>query len=215
FISEIVHTEDSFLLKLYYKFNFATEPEKSISIQREVIYKERNRILDLVNSNKFNFSKLAENNFKDDFNNQQLLNKKDVINYIYQNLAFNVDNVTHSIDFNSKENTIRLLTDIFNSQFNANKIKTRNSYFELRYVQKSIIKAIDMAWIEQVDYLQQLKSNVNNRQNGKRNAIFEYHKVALESFEQMSEKIKRDIIRNLCLSIITFDEHEDLLIYFP
>ena len=28
FISEIVHTEDSFLLKLYYKFNFATEPNK-------------------------------------------------------------------------------------------------------------------------------------------------------------------------------------------
>ncbi|EYN58983.1 hypothetical protein W151_02655 [Staphylococcus aureus DAR3758] len=27
FISEIVHTEDSFLLKLYYKFNFATEPK--------------------------------------------------------------------------------------------------------------------------------------------------------------------------------------------
>ncbi|MDO0967640.1 hypothetical protein Q1L79_11845, partial [Staphylococcus haemolyticus] len=27
FISEIVHTEDSFLLKLYYKFNFATEPQ--------------------------------------------------------------------------------------------------------------------------------------------------------------------------------------------
>ncbi|ERS92415.1 hypothetical protein SSIM_11800 [Staphylococcus simulans UMC-CNS-990] len=28
FISEIVHTKDSFLLKLYYKFNFATEPLK-------------------------------------------------------------------------------------------------------------------------------------------------------------------------------------------
>ncbi|MHA2523872.1 hypothetical protein ACXYRG_11540, partial [Staphylococcus epidermidis] len=28
FISEIVHTEDSFLLKLYYKFNFATEPKR-------------------------------------------------------------------------------------------------------------------------------------------------------------------------------------------
>ncbi|HGZ9645982.1 TPA: BlaI/MecI/CopY family transcriptional regulator, partial [Staphylococcus aureus] len=26
----IVHTEDSFLLKLYYKFNFATEPKKEI-----------------------------------------------------------------------------------------------------------------------------------------------------------------------------------------
>ncbi|WP_234724166.1 protein rep, partial [Staphylococcus aureus] len=30
-ISEIVHTEDSFLLKLYYKFNFATEPIKETS----------------------------------------------------------------------------------------------------------------------------------------------------------------------------------------
>ncbi|OLF65548.1 hypothetical protein [Staphylococcus haemolyticus] len=28
FISEIVHTKDYFLLKLYYKFNFATEPKK-------------------------------------------------------------------------------------------------------------------------------------------------------------------------------------------
>ncbi|EVC99697.1 hypothetical protein T737_02754 [Staphylococcus aureus OCMM6049] len=37
FISEIVHTEDSFLLKLYYKFNFATEPNISydyIKVQR-------------------------------------------------------------------------------------------------------------------------------------------------------------------------------------
>ncbi|HHB3006367.1 TPA: hypothetical protein ACN8VT_002842, partial [Staphylococcus aureus] len=32
FISEIVHTEDSFLLKLYYKFNFATEPFNIILI---------------------------------------------------------------------------------------------------------------------------------------------------------------------------------------
>ncbi|EWU60685.1 hypothetical protein U337_02851, partial [Staphylococcus aureus W48969] len=32
FISEIVHTEDSFLLKLYYKFNFATEPLEKWSL---------------------------------------------------------------------------------------------------------------------------------------------------------------------------------------
>ncbi|EWA13040.1 hypothetical protein V701_02666, partial [Staphylococcus aureus M67957] len=32
FISEIVHTEDSFLLKLYYKFNFATEPYYGIEM---------------------------------------------------------------------------------------------------------------------------------------------------------------------------------------
>ncbi|MEK1693730.1 hypothetical protein WMH42_13645, partial [Staphylococcus aureus] len=35
FISEIVHTEDSFLLKLYYKFNFATEPFMLLSDEEE------------------------------------------------------------------------------------------------------------------------------------------------------------------------------------
>ncbi|MFV5770130.1 protein rep, partial [Mammaliicoccus sciuri] len=35
FISEIVHTEDSFLLKLYYKFNFATEPKNYYISQKE------------------------------------------------------------------------------------------------------------------------------------------------------------------------------------
>nr|AXB88724.1 transposase [Staphylococcus epidermidis] len=42
FISEIVHTEGSFLLKLYYKFNFATEPffsMKRVSYSVETKYK--------------------------------------------------------------------------------------------------------------------------------------------------------------------------------
>nr|AYK27912.1 hypothetical protein D0Y80_l00025 [Staphylococcus aureus] len=42
FISEIVHTENSFLLKLYYQFNFATEPtihydSSKVSIKRSTI----------------------------------------------------------------------------------------------------------------------------------------------------------------------------------
>uniref|UniRef100_UPI0034DB7280 NAD(P)-dependent oxidoreductase n=4 Tax=Staphylococcus TaxID=1279 RepID=UPI0034DB7280 len=37
FISEIVHTEDSFLLKLYYKFNFATEPLKETDTRAIIV----------------------------------------------------------------------------------------------------------------------------------------------------------------------------------
>lgn len=56
---------------------------------------------------------------------------------------------------------------------------------------KAILKAIDSNWIKQVDHLQRLKNSVNTRQNGKRNPIFEYHKVALESFELMTDAIKK------------------------
>ncbi|MCI2760819.1 protein rep, partial [Staphylococcus lugdunensis] len=43
-ISEIVHTEDSFLLKLYYKFNFATEPRM---LSYGGLLKQKHKILNL------------------------------------------------------------------------------------------------------------------------------------------------------------------------
>ena len=44
FISEIVHTEDYFLLKLYYKFNFATEPYKHTGYIKINIADFKNRL---------------------------------------------------------------------------------------------------------------------------------------------------------------------------
>ncbi|MDU1594755.1 MAG: hypothetical protein E6865_14110, partial [Staphylococcus lugdunensis] len=56
FISEIVHTEDSFLLKLYYKFNFATEP--SIEYDLFIVDKDRSKISEQK------FKDLIEENFE-------------------------------------------------------------------------------------------------------------------------------------------------------
>ena len=45
-----------------------------------------------------------------------------------------------------------------------NKNKINDEELFQQFLRKSVLKAIDSAWIEQVDYLQQLKSNVNQRQ---------------------------------------------------
>lgn len=68
----------------------------------------------------------------------------------------------------------------------------QSAYYYNIFVQKVFLKAIDSCWLEQVDYLQQLKASVNQRQNGQRNAIFEYHRVALDSFEVMTRNIKKN-----------------------
>lgn len=103
----------------------------------------------------------------------------------------------------------------FKQQLYSNLQEVSDSYLKLRFLQKSFLKAIDSEWIEQVDNLQQLKASVNNRQNGQRNVIFEYHKVALETYELMTKDVKRKMIRNLCLSILTFDKFDDMVIHFP
>ena len=143
-----------------------------------------------------------------DVKNLDLSSERALVNYIYENLSFVFDEDVSNINMQNDEEIIQFLIQQFTQQFNNRLEVAADSYLKLRFIQKSILKAIDSEWIEQVDNLQQLKASVNNRQNGQRNVIFEYHKVALETYEYMSEDIKRKMVRNLCLSILAFDRTE-------
>nr|WP_242449454.1 hypothetical protein [Staphylococcus petrasii] len=193
----------------------ANEFEKSISIQRERVYEERNRILETKDFSQFDFKALAHEVFEHDLKTEHIDNEDEVVHYIYNNLSFNFNDVSLSQHMQTREEIIQYLTNQFSKQLDDNLKIANDDYFKLRFFQKAILKAIDVEWINQVDQLQQLKASVNNRQNGQRNAIFEYHKVALETYETMIINIKRSIIRNLCLSILTFDNKQDLVIHFP
>lgn len=193
----------------------ANEHEKSISIQRDLVYKERDKVLSLKNVDDFNLQSLARDVFKEDFilkHNQ--ITESLLLDYIYKNISFKFDGDLSTINITNKSEVLEFLMEQFNKQLSENKAQLKDDYFHLRFTQKSILKAIDSGWINQVDNLQQLKGSVNNRQNGQRNAIFEYHKVALESFEYMGSKIKGNVVKNLCQSIITYDDG-DLVIHFP
>lgn len=193
----------------------ANEFEKSIGIQRDRVYEERNRILETSDFSAFDFDSLARDVFDYDLRTKHIHNKDDIINYIYEQLSFSFKDDAISQQIQTHEQTIDYLVQQFNKQLKENMKIANNDYFKLRFLQKAILKAIDVEWINQVDQLQQLKASVNNRQNGQRNAIFEYHKVALETYEMMLINIKRATIRNLCLSILTFDKDQDLVVHFP
>lgn len=194
----------------------SNEYEKSISVQRDLIYQERDKVLNMQRVEDFNLEQLAKDVFRHDVSKQQdNLTQEQLAEYIYSNISFKFEGDTSQLNLKQHDNVIDFLLTEFHNQLAENKVQLKNDYFYIRFVQKSILKAIDSAWINQVDNLQQLKASVNNRQNGQRNAIFEYHKVALESFEQMNYKIKGNIIKNLCQSIITYDEDGDLVIHFP
>ena len=193
----------------------ANEFEKSIGIQRDRVYEERNRILKTSDFSAFDFDSLARDVFDYDLRTKHIHNKDDIIKYIYEQLSFSFKDDAISQQIQTREQTIDYLVQQFNKQLKENMKIANNDYFKLRFLQKAILKAIDVEWINQVDQLQQLKASVNNRQNGQRNAIFEYHKVALETYEMMLINIKRATIRNLCLSILTFDKDQDLVVHFP
>lgn len=193
----------------------ANEYEKSISIQRELIYQERDRVLALWDIGRLNLAQLAEEVFRRDYRQKALNSREKLIDYIYQRVSFQFADDISDLSLHNEKEVITFLTKLFESTLQAQEQALNDNYFYTRFVQKAILKAIDSHWIQQVDHLQQLKSSVQNRQNGQRNAIFEYHKVALESFETMSTEIKGRIIHNLCQSVTTFDKEGKLVVHFP
>ncbi|WP_371129325.1 accessory Sec system translocase SecA2 [Staphylococcus hyicus] len=193
----------------------ANEYEKSISIQRELIYKERDRVLDLWDIGALDLSQIASDVFQAAYRQHKLNSEENVIDYIYKNISFQFAGDLSELPLHQEQDVVVFLVHQFESTLLAQKQSLNDDYFYTRFVQKAILKAIDSNWIQQVDHLQQLKSSVQNRQNGQRNAIFEYHRVALESFEAMSTDIKEQIIHNLCQSVTAFDKEGKLVVHFP
>ena len=83
------------------------------------------------------------------------------------------------------------------------------------FVRKSALSAIDEAWVEEVDYLQQLQSAVSGRTSAQRNPLYEYERDARQSFEKMQDTICVNIVRNILLSSVSIDQDGELGVILP
>lgn len=194
----------------------ANEFEKSISIQRDLIYKERDNILALNNFGQFDLERMAEDVYRQYVqDNWSQLDADNLRSYIYKNVSFDFKGDFEAEILESQNAVVAFLVQLFQTQKRRQAETLNDAEMYHEFLQKCVLKAIDQGWIRQVDHLQQLKGSVNNRQNGQRNAIFEYHRAALESYEAMGEEIKHNMIRNISLSMVTFGKNDAMIIHFP
>ena len=85
----------------------------------------------------------------------------------------------------------------------------------LDFMRIATLAAIDDAWVEEVDYLQQLQAAVAGRASAQRNPVYEYRRDALESFRRMEKTVQRNIMRNILLSDVEHTREGELRILFP
>ena len=116
-----------------------------------------------------------------------------------------------NFDPTSQKDISRLFGEIYQTevQRKAKRLVTPEKLEE--FYRLAVLKAIDQCWVEQVDTLQQLKGMVTMRQLGQRNAVQEYYHESLESYNQMEVILKKQIVRNVMLSVV---EDDGQSIYF-
>lgn len=106
------------------------------------------------------------------------------------------------------------LFDLYENEMTVKRNKIANNDKVSEFYRISILKAIDGAWVEEVDYLQQLRNLTGIMGTAQRNVQYEYHKIAQESYEKMSLDVKKQVLKNLMLSSIKIDHEENHSVYY-
>lgn len=193
----------------------ATDYDKVLQTQRSLIYATRNKLLDGGSVAKEEIFRIARKNIDDYIDNELKLNYEGVNRFILDNISYHVDDSLKSVNLRRRRQVKQYLMSRVEGEYNEQYSHINDQAGMNDFIRVAALTAIDEAWVEQVDYLQQLQSAVSGRATAQRNLLFEYQKDAYESFKKMENTVLRNIMRNVLLSEVYVDEKYDLRMILP
>ena len=168
-----------------------------LSDQRQVIFSERNNVMN--NKEIFNYS----NNFLQDIIEDLIDDKKKYLTnpkgndfnrkfiYIFGK-SFTDEEINELIKLNEKD---------FYSKINNKFQEKRNGRIEqlgkdrAEQIEKGFfLQIVDMSWKSHIQYLEQLRQVIGLRSYGQRDPLVEYKREAFDLFENLLQKLKRDLV---------------------
>ncbi len=194
----------------------AMDYDKVMQRQRELIYATRDRLLDgeaLLDTRKV--LKIAHWNIRRFFANEKSVKPAMVTRYILDNISYRLDNEMENIDFSDSKELTKYFIKCVRKGLEEQEAKLGSPEIMSDFMRIAALHAIDEAWVEEVDYLQQLQYAVSGRQTAQRNPVYEYQRDALESFKKMKNTILKNIVRNILLSNVYVDAEGELRILLP
>ena len=193
----------------------AMDYDQVLQRQRTLIYETRDRLLDGDVMNFEKVKKLAKENIKE-FLNEQEEYTEDILNrYILDNISYRLEEEIHPEHLSDPNKIMKYLIGIVRKGLKEQEGKLEDDELMRDFLRIATLQAIDDAWVEQVDYLQQLQVAVSGRASAQRNLVFEYQQDALESFRKMEREIKKNIIRNILLSNVYVSADDKISILLP
>ena len=191
------------------------EYAESMNIQREMVYSQRNRLIDGTEDldgfvvdvlDEFVRKRLAEEPFE---------SREELYHFIVKNISFLYHAVPRELDMTDKDAVKRVLEITVQKSLQEKRTLLETHDFFSDFQRLALLKAIDDNWVEQVDYLQQLSLAIGGQSAAQKNPIVEYYQEAYHGFEEMKRQVKKDMVRNLLLSRVDISPDGEIMAYFP
>ena len=191
------------------------EYAESMNIQREMVYSQRNRLIDGTEDldgfvvdvlDEFVRKSLAEEPFE---------SREELYHFIVKNISFLYHAVPRELDMMDKDAIKLVLETIVQKSLQEKRTLLETLDLFSHFQRLALLKAIDDNWVEQVDYLQQLSLAIGGQSAAQKNPIVEYYQEAYNGFEEMKKQVKKDMVRNLLLSRVDISPDGEIITYFP
>lgn len=169
--------------------------------QREVIYEERNKVLNGENLHglilkmiKDTINSIVNMNYTAPFNNEKLMN---ILNTLYQIIPLNIENVSDLINYD-----INALVNFFYDKAITLYDERENELFpefeKAREVERVILlRVIDSKWMNHIDDMDVLRQGINLQALGQKDPLVEYKIAAYDMFDALVSAIKEDTVKIL------------------
>lgn len=193
----------------------ALDYDQVLQRQRALIYETRDRMLDGGELEVAKILQIAKDNIKEFLTINKNRDISTIRRYILDNISYRLEDSLENLICSDDDAVLRYLTGLIMTALEEQEEKLGNRKRMEDFMRVATLRATDEAWVEQVDYLQQLQYAVAGRSSAQRNPIYEYQKEALESFRKMEKTIRRNMIRNILLSDVYYDKEGELQILLP
>ncbi|HHA7285484.1 TPA: accessory Sec system translocase SecA2 [Streptococcus pneumoniae] len=190
------------------------EYAESMNIQRDMIYKERNRLIDGSRDLEDVVVDIIER-YTEDVAADHYASRELLFHFIVTNISFHVKEVPDYIDVTDKTAVRSFMKQVIDKELSEKKeLLNQHDLYE-QFLRLSLLKAIDDNWVEQVDYLQQLSMAIGGQSASQKNPIVEYYQEAYAGFEAMKEQIRADMVRNLLMGLVEVTPKGEIVTHFP
>ena len=190
------------------------EYAESMNIQRDLIYKERNR---LINGDRDLRDVLSEmiDEYIETILSENIKTREELFHYIVTNISFNIRELPLDLVIEDQQALRNFLIQIINNELNDKETLLEPHDLYDQFLRISMLKAIDDNWVEQVDYLQQLMMAIGGQSASQTNPIVEYYREAYMGFEAMKEQIRSDMVRNILMGLVQMGPKGEIVTHFP
>ena len=184
--------------------------------QRQVIYRMRDEVLEgkaVSGERLLEIAAEVNGRFLDECGTA--LSRHRILRWVLDQITYRVDTYPVPRDLPTREGAERYLARTSGEVLEAQKERLGGPEAVNEFLCAMTLKAIDEAWIEQVDYLQQLRLSIMGRGYAGRDPVLEYHKEAYRAFSRMEYEIRKNMMRNILLGEIVVTGNRKWKVIMP